>query len=60
MKKGYVLLDIRTPSNHKDGHPKGAINVPLFQPVTKNDFWNNLKKVVSGFMAMAATRNFLI
>ena len=28
--EGYVYLDVRTPDEFKKGHPKGAVNVPVF------------------------------
>ena len=29
MNAGYMYLDVRTPAEFAEGHPKGAINVPL-------------------------------
>ena len=28
--EGYVYLDVRTPEEFAAGHPKGAINIPIF------------------------------
>jgi hypothetical protein len=37
-------------------HIEGAINIPLFRPVTGTGFWDNLKKGVMRFgLAMVAT-----
>ncbi len=29
MNEGYVFLDIRTPEEFADGHPAGAVNIPM-------------------------------
>lgn len=29
LDRGAVIIDVRTPSEFKSGHPKGAINIPL-------------------------------
>lgn len=55
MKKGYTLLDVRLEKDYKKGHAKGAVNVPLFRPVTRENSWSQIKKVVSFLMAMTAT-----
>ena len=58
MKKGYTLLDVRLEKDFKIAHAKGAINVPLFRPVTRENTWSQVKKVVSFFMAMTPTGSF--
>lgn len=29
-KEGYAYLDVRTPEEFKQGHAKGAVNIPIF------------------------------
>lgn len=29
MREGYTYVDVRTPEEFEEGHPKGAINVPI-------------------------------
>lgn len=29
-KEGYTYLDVRTPEEFKQGHAKGAVNIPIF------------------------------
>jgi phage shock protein E len=41
MTSGAVVVDVRTPSEYKDGHVKGSINLPL---QTLNANLNKLKK----------------
>ncbi len=38
---GAIVVDVRTPSEYKDGHVKGSINIPL---QTLNANLNKLKK----------------
>eukprot|EP00884_Botryococcus_braunii_P023268 jgi/Botrbrau1/9625/Bobra.0131s0005.1 len=56
QKKGYVIVDVRPEYQYKKEHIEGAINIPLFRPVTGTGFWDNLKKGVMKFgLAMVAT-----
>jgi rhodanese-related sulfurtransferase len=41
MALGAIVVDVRTPSEYKDGHVKGSINLPL---QTLNANLNKLKK----------------
>jgi rhodanese-related sulfurtransferase len=41
MASGAVIVDVRTPAEYKDGHLKGAINLPL---QTLGNNLNKLKK----------------
>jgi rhodanese-related sulfurtransferase len=41
MASGALLVDVRTPAEYKDGHVKGAINLPL---QTLGNNLNKLKK----------------
>ena len=41
MASGALVLDVRTPSEYKDGHVKGSINLPL---QTLGNNLNKLKK----------------
>jgi rhodanese-related sulfurtransferase len=41
MASGAIIVDVRTPAEYKDGHVKGAINLPL-QTLGNNS--NKLKK----------------
>ena len=55
MAKGYTLLDVRLAEDFKKSHAKGAINVPLFRPVSREGGWNAFKKVAYVFMGMTPT-----
>eukprot|EP00210_Caulerpa_lentillifera_P001801 g1731.t1 len=55
MDQGYILLDVRLAKDFDKAHAKGAINVPLFRPVTRDDAWNQVKKIVSALMVMTPT-----
>lgn len=39
VKKGAVILDVRSPGEYKQGHIKGSINTPL------NDLSNHISKL---------------
>ena len=41
MASGAIIVDVRTPAEYKDGHLKGAINLPL---QTLGNNLNKLKK----------------
>jgi phage shock protein E len=41
MASGAIIVDVRTPAEYKDGHVKGAINLPL---QTLGNNLNKLKK----------------
>jgi len=55
MEKGYTLLDVRLAKDFEKAHATGAINVPLFRPVTRDDAWNQAKKIISALMVMTPT-----
>lgn len=49
MKEGFVYLDVRTEEEFKEGHAKGAINIPIFVMgvagrAMNPDFINEVKK----------------
>lgn len=55
-KSGAVFLDIRLADDYEEQHIKGAVNVPLFQPVQGNTFWDTTKRfVMATAFAMRAT-----
>jgi rhodanese-related sulfurtransferase len=48
MREGYTYVDVRSESEHADGHPEGAVNVPwlkdgLFDPVPNEAFLSTME-----------------
>ena len=46
IKNKAFLVDVRTPAEFKDGHPKGAVNVPLDKVQSSLSTFKNKENII--------------